>query len=121
MLRDVLGAAEPAERVSIEQVGLPEARPIPDSVVATVGADAVLDSTEQRIRRAAGKSYPDLVRMREGRLPAAPDAVVMPADRLSSSRRCSRPAPVSASPWSRSAAAPASSAASTPTPDRTTA
>jgi alkyldihydroxyacetonephosphate synthase len=81
MLRDVLGAAEPAQRVSIEEVGLPEARPIPDSVVATVGADAVLDSTEQRIRRAAGKSYPDLVRMREGRLPAAPDAVVMPADR----------------------------------------
>jgi alkyldihydroxyacetonephosphate synthase len=80
MLRTELGAAERAERVTIEEVGLPEARPLPDSIVTTVGADAVLDATEHRIRRAAGKSYPDLVRMRAGRLERAPDAVVMPAD-----------------------------------------
>jgi alkyldihydroxyacetonephosphate synthase len=80
MLRSELGAAEPAERVTIEEVGLPEARPIPDSIETTVGADAVLDAAEHRIRRAAGKSYPDLVRMRSGRLERAPDAVVMPAD-----------------------------------------
>ncbi len=80
MLRAELGAAEPAERVSVEEVGLPEPRPIPDRVVATVGADSILDSNEQRIRRAAGKSYPDLVRMRSGRLERAPDAIVIPAD-----------------------------------------
>jgi alkyldihydroxyacetonephosphate synthase len=49
-------------------------------VIATVGADSILDSNEQRIRRAAGKSYPDLVRMRSGRLERAPDAIVIPAD-----------------------------------------
>jgi len=81
MLAGELGPAVPGERVEIDQVGLPEPRPIPGSLVATVGADAVLDSREQRIRRAAGKSYPDLVRMRSGRLGAAPDAILMPADR----------------------------------------
>jgi alkyldihydroxyacetonephosphate synthase len=80
MLRSELGAADPAERVAIEEVGLPEPRPLPGSIVTTVGADAVLDAAEHRIRRAAGKSYPDLVRMRSGRLEGAPDAVVMPAD-----------------------------------------
>ena len=80
MLRSELGSADPGERVSIDEVGLPEARPIPASIATVVGADAVLDATEQRIRRAAGKSYPDLVRMRAGRLERAPDAVVMPAD-----------------------------------------
>ncbi|MFL5871512.1 MAG: FAD-binding oxidoreductase [Solirubrobacterales bacterium] len=80
MLRDELGAAEPGERVSLEEVGMPEARPLPQSVIETVGRDAVLESREHRIRRSGGKSYPDLVRMRSGRLEAAPDAVMMPAD-----------------------------------------
>jgi alkyldihydroxyacetonephosphate synthase len=81
MLRAELGAAEPAERVSVDEVGLPEPRPLPDSVIGTVGRDAVLDGREHRIRRSGGKSYPDLVRMRLGRLEAAPDAILMPADR----------------------------------------
>jgi alkyldihydroxyacetonephosphate synthase len=49
-------------------------------VVDAVGADAILDGAEHRIRRAAGKSYPDLVRMRSGRLERAPDAIVMAPD-----------------------------------------
>jgi alkyldihydroxyacetonephosphate synthase len=80
MLRDELGAAQPDERVSVEEVGLPEPRPLPESVIETLGRDAVLDAREQRIRRSGGKSYPDLVRMRAGRLEEAPDAVLMPAD-----------------------------------------
>jgi alkyldihydroxyacetonephosphate synthase len=80
MLRGELGPVEPGERVSVDEVGLPEPRPLPKSVIETVGRDAVLDGREHRIRRAGGKGYPDLVRMRAGRLEAAPDAVLMPAD-----------------------------------------
>ena len=40
----------------------------------------VLDGTEDRLRRSAGRSYPDLVRLRTGRLDSAPDAVLRPAD-----------------------------------------
>jgi alkyldihydroxyacetonephosphate synthase len=45
-----------------------------------VGEDAVLTGAEDRVRRAAGRSYPDLVRLRSGRLELVPDAVLMPAD-----------------------------------------
>ena len=38
----------------------------------------MLDGREHRIRRAAGRGYPDLVRLRAGRLEDAPDAVVLP-------------------------------------------
>jgi alkyldihydroxyacetonephosphate synthase len=78
MLRSELGEAEPASRVSIDEVAMPEPRPLPGALVDTVNAASVLVAHEQRLRRAAGKSYPDLVRLRSGRLEAAPDAVVMP-------------------------------------------
>ena len=38
----------------------------------------MLTAHEHRIRRAVGKGYPDLLRLRSGTLGAAPDAVVMP-------------------------------------------
>ena len=38
----------------------------------------MLEGREHRIRRAAGRGYPDLVRLRSGRLEDAPDAVVLP-------------------------------------------
>src|SRR5215211_6139421 len=41
---------------------------------------AVLTGHEQRVRRAAGRGYPDLVRLRAGRLADAPDAVVLPGN-----------------------------------------
>ncbi len=79
-VRDELGVApdDAAEPVSIDQVSLPEARPLPDSVRAAAGE--VLDRPDDRIRHAAGRSYPDLVRLRTGRLEHAPDAVLRPAD-----------------------------------------
>ena len=59
-----------------------------------------------------GRGYVDLARLRSGRLEAAPDAVVLPADARPRCGACSRPARRRASPSSPSAAAPASSAGS---------
>ncbi len=82
MLRDELGvqagdASEPAELAAVE---LPEPRPLPDAVRDAAGDGAVLTGVEERLRRSAGRSYPDLVRLRGGKPAAAPDAVLVPAD-----------------------------------------
>jgi alkyldihydroxyacetonephosphate synthase len=79
-LQDELGVqpGDAAEPVALEQVSLPEQRPIPQRVRSAAGE--VLDGVEDRLRRAAGRSYPDLVRLRSGRLESAPDAVLKPAD-----------------------------------------
>ena len=78
MLRDELGEAEPAARVELDQVAMPEARPLPGALTEAVNQASVLTAHEHRVRRAAGKGYPDLIRLRAGRLEAAPDAVVLP-------------------------------------------
>ena len=78
MLAERIGDARPAERVALEQVAMPEARPVPDGLRAAVNEASVLTAHEHRVRRAAGRSYPDLIRLREGRLESAPDAVVLP-------------------------------------------
>jgi alkyldihydroxyacetonephosphate synthase len=79
-VRDELGIepGDGSEPVSIDQVSLPEARPIPDAVQAAAGE--ILDGSDDRIRHATGRSYPDLVRLRTGRLEHAPDAVLRPPD-----------------------------------------
>jgi alkyldihydroxyacetonephosphate synthase len=71
-------AGDGAEPVALEDVSLPEARPIPDAVKAAAGGE-LLTGAEDRIRRAAGRSYPDLVRLRTGKLELAPDAVATPS------------------------------------------
>jgi alkyldihydroxyacetonephosphate synthase len=48
------------------------------ALAGVVGEGAVLDGHADRVGRAAGRGYPDLVRLRSGRLDAAPDAVVLP-------------------------------------------
>jgi alkyldihydroxyacetonephosphate synthase len=73
-----VGADDGSEPVSIDRVPLPEPRPIPDAVRAAAGD--VLEGPDDRIRHAAGRSYPDLVRLRTGRLEHAPDAVLRPPD-----------------------------------------
>ena len=81
VLREEIGDPEPASRP--EQVGaveLPPASPVPDAVAAAVGEDWVLSGAEDRVRHSAGRGYADLARLRSGRLEAAPDAVVLPAD-----------------------------------------
>src|SRR5689334_5515489 len=62
--------------LALAQVSLPEARPVPDGVRRAAGE--VLDGEEDRLRHAAGRSYPDLFRLRSGLLDAAPDAVLRP-------------------------------------------
>jgi alkyldihydroxyacetonephosphate synthase len=79
-VREELGVdpADGREPVSIDLVTLPEPRPIPDAVRAAAGE--VLDGSDDRIRHATGRSYPDLVRLRTGRLERAPDAVLRAPD-----------------------------------------
>ena len=78
MLRDELGEAQPAARVELADVALPEPQPLPDALSNAVNRASVLTAHEHRVRRAAGKSYPDLIRLRAGRLERAPDAIVFP-------------------------------------------
>jgi alkyldihydroxyacetonephosphate synthase len=79
MLRSELGEGDPAPAVELDRVPIAEPRKLPASIAAAVDEASVLVGQEQRLRRAAGKGYPDLVRMRMGTLERAPDAVVMPA------------------------------------------
>jgi alkyldihydroxyacetonephosphate synthase len=63
-------------------VSLPKPKRIPIGVRrAAGGKNAVLTDDEARVRHAAGRSYPDLVRLRTGKLDSAPDAVIVAADR----------------------------------------
>lgn len=78
-LRSELGEAEPAGRAALERVVLPAPEALPGAIADAVGQSAVLSDAEHRVRRAAGRSYPDLIRLRSGRLDQAPDAVVLPA------------------------------------------
>ena len=73
-----VGPGDISEPVSIDQVSLPGARPIPKAV--QVAAGEVLDGPDDRIRHASGRIYPDLVRLRTGLLEHAPDAVLRPPD-----------------------------------------
>jgi alkyldihydroxyacetonephosphate synthase len=79
MLRSEVGQAEAAVRVEMDAVTVPEPRELPRELTALLGSDALLCGREHRLLRAGGKSYPDLVRMRSGRLDDAPDAVALPA------------------------------------------
>lgn len=81
VLRERIGELEPWRLAAgPEDFDLPEARPLPGAVVAAVGADAVFDGKEDRLRHAVGRGYVDLARLRSGRLEDAPDAVLVPAD-----------------------------------------
>src|SRR3954467_7619505 len=80
-LRAELGDGVPQEPVALEDVKLPRRRSVPDSVIAAAGGkEAVANDREARARRAAGRSYPDLIRLRTGELADAPDAVLFPSD-----------------------------------------
>ncbi len=80
MLRAEVGEGHPDRRASLESVVVPAPVPLPGSIADTVGPAAVLTGHEHRVRRAAGRGYPDLVRLRAGRLDDAPDAVVLPGN-----------------------------------------
>lgn len=84
MLAERIGSGEPLASVALDSVVVPAAAPIPDSVVTACGGPAnVSAGAEDRIRHATGMGYPDLIRLRSGRLGRAPDAVLAPPDATS--------------------------------------
>src|ERR1019366_6606590 len=83
-LRENVGVAEqPRPPVALEHVSMAPSS-LGESLLAKlraiVGSDGVSDTHEQRVLHAAGKGYPDLVRLRAGEPEGAPDAVLYPAD-----------------------------------------
>jgi alkyldihydroxyacetonephosphate synthase len=85
LLRGELGLSgdERGARVELSEVAVAPTRiaaATRDALAAVVGADAVSDGHEARVAHAAGRSYPDLVRLRAGDAGGAPDAVVYPSD-----------------------------------------
>jgi alkyldihydroxyacetonephosphate synthase len=84
LLRDELGdGGERVDPVTLDEVTLPAPGLDPAAraaLVDAVGEAYVTDDHAQRVSHAAGRSYPDLLRLRAGRLEYAPDVVVFPAD-----------------------------------------
>jgi alkyldihydroxyacetonephosphate synthase len=83
-LRASVGLAErPRPPVALERVRLPAAVELDEATLAKlreiVGVENVRDGHVERVLHAAGKGYPDLVRLRAGEPEGAPDAVVYPA------------------------------------------
>jgi alkyldihydroxyacetonephosphate synthase len=78
VLRREAGPAEAGRAIALDAVGMPEARELPRELGEALGEGALLTGREHRLRRATGMGYPDLVRLRAGRLADAPDAVVFP-------------------------------------------
>lgn len=84
MLTDICGWPDDADNPPgrLEDVRLPpSALPVAARarLVAVVGEEYVRDDQATRVSHAVGRSYPDLVRLRAGALPYAPDAVLCPA------------------------------------------
>jgi alkyldihydroxyacetonephosphate synthase len=84
MLREEIGLdpSAGARPVALEEVQLPDSRLDPATrarLAGTVGEEHVRDDRAARVEHAAGRSYPDLFRLRSGRLAGAPDAVVAPS------------------------------------------
>ena len=76
---DVTGARR--EPVELDQVRLPQPRlprAVEERLTQTVGPPHVLAERDARVAHAAGRSYPDLVRLRSGDALSAPDVVVVP-------------------------------------------
>ncbi len=69
--------------VGLDSVRLPPAALAPQVIVSlreACGEDAVRNDHVARTLYAMGRSLPDLLRLRSGELPLAPDAVVSPGD-----------------------------------------
>jgi alkyldihydroxyacetonephosphate synthase len=75
--RGVSGRAQRLSDVALPPVRLPPATG--EQLTAVVGAANAAADDETRARHAGGKSTPDLLRIRAGHAPAAPDLVLFPA------------------------------------------
>jgi alkyldihydroxyacetonephosphate synthase len=81
MLREEVGELRPAPPVrELTGFELPPPEPLPRALIDAVGEENVYAGSEDRVRHATGGGYADLVRLRSGRLGAAPDAVLVPPD-----------------------------------------
>jgi alkyldihydroxyacetonephosphate synthase len=80
MLRERIGPAEGTPPVELVEVKAKRRRSVPEAVLEAAGAGSADTSREARIAHAAGRGYPDLVRLRTGALENLPDAVIAPAD-----------------------------------------
>jgi alkyldihydroxyacetonephosphate synthase len=81
VLHERIGELRPSPRVpGLDGFELPPAESLPLPLVDAVGEENVFAGTEDRVRHATGCGYADLARLRSGRLDAAPDAVLLPAD-----------------------------------------
>jgi alkyldihydroxyacetonephosphate synthase len=82
-LAETVGIAErPRPPVALGNVRLSQPALTPgvlEELRAIVGAGNVRDDHVERVLHAAGKGYPDLVRLRDGRPEGAPDAIVLPS------------------------------------------
>jgi alkyldihydroxyacetonephosphate synthase len=81
-LRESVGLGEHAHPpVALSRVQLPASELTPDALdqlQEVLGAANVREDHTERVAHAAGKGYPDLVRMRAGEPEGAPDAVLYP-------------------------------------------
>ncbi len=76
-------AARPAPPVALSRVQLAPSSISQGTLAelrAIVGEEFVRDDHDERVLHAAGKGYPDLVRLRAGEPDGAPDVVVTPGD-----------------------------------------
>jgi alkyldihydroxyacetonephosphate synthase len=84
-LRDTVGVAvKPCPPVALEHVKIdPQSIPSTtlDGLREALGSEHVRDDHADRVAHAAGKGYPDLVRLRAGAPEGAPDAVLYPSSR----------------------------------------
>jgi len=82
-LRDTVGLGErPCPPVALGRVRLPPAAlpaPAGERLRELLGAEGLRDDHAARVLHAAGKGYPDLVRLRAGEPEGAPDAIAYPA------------------------------------------
>ena len=82
-LRETVGvAAAPRPPVALGQVHIAQSALTEQTAAALraiVGAGFMRDDHGERVVHAAGKGYPDLVRLRAGQPEGAPDAVIRPA------------------------------------------
>ena len=80
-LEEIVGVTDPRPPVALESVRLAPAG-LDEGTLARlrgmVGDDGVRSEHSERVLHAAGKGYPDLVRLRAGAPQGAPDVVVLP-------------------------------------------
>jgi alkyldihydroxyacetonephosphate synthase len=85
LVREELGASAPPQPpVALERVRLDPPAIAPATLAQLrdiVGAESLRDDAVDRVVHAAGKGYPDLVRLRAGEPQGAPDAIAYPASR----------------------------------------